>query len=280
MQAYPRNMPRTPAYVVHFLHPLPSSFAFALRLRPSSSPFVFVLHLRPSPLSFAFALCLRPSPSPFTFALRLRPFVFVLRLRPRVLSLFPCYLHMSSNINCLAKVEETRCQYEKGLQKEPSPTDQQNWNLILDGNFSKLSSGRKSISNRAHKAATTILAELGQEVLVLVLSSLNRTQLSRLHAGEELIMELHKWWNTVPHPPALSKVTKSLFERAKDDAAILPGISIHEFTPATIAIGRSAQRVQAFRFCEWKSSNFCRTCIDACSDQHPEAARSLRLDQC
>jgi hypothetical protein len=147
---------------------------------------------------------------------------------------------MSPKVNCLAKVEKTRCQYEKGLQKEPSPTDKQNWNLILDGDFSKLSSGRKSISNRARKVATTILAELGQEVLVLVLSSLNREQLSGLHAGEELIMALHKWWNEVPHPPALSKVTKSFFERAKEDAAILPGTSIHEFTPATVAIGMSA----------------------------------------
>jgi hypothetical protein len=117
----------------------------------------------------------------------------------------------------LARIERLRTAYMDGTRTKPMRKEIKSWNMLLKGNPNRLSSGRKSVFKRAHEFAVTILNKLGSEVLLLVLSSLNRTRIAAFPKKEQFLKALRKWWKRVRHPPALKVAAECFIMGIGDD---------------------------------------------------------------
>jgi hypothetical protein len=122
----------------------------------------------------------------------------------------------------LDEIEELRIAYRDGRRGKLMRKQIKSWNTLLKGDPSGRSSGRKSVFKRAHKFAAVIQHKLGSEVLLLVLSSLNRTQMAEHDKKLQLLEELRKWWGGVQHPLALKETAMCLpmakLEEVDDEA--------------------------------------------------------------
>jgi hypothetical protein len=108
----------------------------------------------------------------------------------------------------LDKIESIRIEYMNGRRRRLVPKEIKKWKQLLTGDPNTGSSGRRSIFRRARKFADAIRNKLGLEVLLLVFSSINRTDLAQLPEKEQLLEALEEWWNRVPHPPKLNDAAK------------------------------------------------------------------------
>jgi hypothetical protein len=145
----------------------------------------------------------------------------------------------------LAKIEELRIAFMDGTRRKLMRKEIRSWKELLEGNSSALSSGRKSVFNRAKEFAVAILKNIGSEVLLLVLSSMNRTQMAGYHKKEQLLKALRQWWNTVPHPPALSDAAKCLDINDEDvDHEDVDHEEVDAITPKIMELGKSTSDLQ------------------------------------
>jgi Ran GTPase-activating protein (RanGAP) involved in mRNA processing and transport len=111
----------------------------------------------------------------------------------------------------LTKIKKLRNAYMDGTRRKLMRKEIKSWRKLLKGDSGNISSGRKSVFNRAKKYAADIKEKLGFEVLLLVLSSMNREQLARYDKKEQLLEALGSWWNAIPHLPALHEDAKCLY---------------------------------------------------------------------
>jgi hypothetical protein len=146
---------------------------------------------------------------------------------------------MSTNKQ-LAKIEELRIAFMDGTRRNLMRKETRSWKELLKGNSSALSSGRKSDFNRAKEFAVAILKKLGSEVSLLVLSSMNRTQMDGYHKKEQLLKALAQWWNAVPHPPALSDAAKCLDINDEE----VDHEEVDAITPKIMQPGKSTSELQ------------------------------------
>jgi hypothetical protein len=152
----------------------------------------------------------------------------------------------------LAKIEKLRIAYMNGTRRKLMRKEIKEWKKLLKGDSRNMSSGRKSVFNRAKKYAADILKKLGFEVLLLVLSSMNRTQLAAYHMKEQLLEALGKWWNTVSHPPALNDAAKCLDidDEEVDDE------EVDIICPQIMELGKRTLKLQTCSFTRKKSLLF------------------------
>jgi Ran GTPase-activating protein (RanGAP) involved in mRNA processing and transport len=122
----------------------------------------------------------------------------------------------------LTKIKKLRNAYMDGTRRKLMRKEIKSWRKLLKGDSGNISSGRKSVFNRAKKYAADIKEKLGFEVLLLVLSSMNREQLARYDKKEQLLEALGSWWNAIPHLPALHEDAKCLYndDEETDDEEI------------------------------------------------------------
>ncbi|RII17517.1 hypothetical protein CUC08_Gglean002357 [Alternaria sp. MG1] len=115
---------------------------------------------------------------------------------------------MTEYLTIINDLEKKRVTFVNDTYTKPTTRDTARWAAILnndDASLSGLSNGRKSVRRRAHELSTRILREFGKEVLLLVLSLLDQQKLARLDK-QTFAYALREWWNTVPHPGALTTV--------------------------------------------------------------------------
>lgn len=145
---------------------------------------------------------LRFASSSFRFVLLHRPFAS------------PCAspLNMPKHEEIINELEEKRVGFANNEYKTPSFHFSERWKLLLsdESSSSRLSSGRRSILLRARGLATDIVRKLGCEVLLLVLSTLDRQKLAILDK-RTFVVALGDWWRAVPHPEALAIVASKCF---------------------------------------------------------------------
>jgi hypothetical protein len=146
----------------------------------------------------------------------------------------------------LNEIERLRIAYMDGTHRKLMRKEIRSWKTLLKGNPSGLSSGRKSVFNRAQKFAAAIQNKLGSEVLLLVLSSLTtRTKLAEYNKKEQLLEELGTWWNTVLHPPALNDTAKylNMNDEEVDDEEVddeeVDDEEVDTITPKIMELGKS-----------------------------------------
>jgi spermidine/putrescine-binding protein len=138
----------------------------------------------------------------------------------------------------LAKIEKLRIAYTDGTFRNLMPKEIKSWKKLLKGDSSGLSSGRKSVLKRANEFAATVLENLGADVLLLVLSSMNRTELAAYPKKKQLLQELGKWWDKVSHPPALSNAAKCINDEEVVDE------EVDAITPKIMEHGKSTSELQ------------------------------------
>jgi hypothetical protein len=157
----------------------------------------------------------------------------------------------------LAKIEKLRIAYMNGTRRKLMRKEIKEWKKLLKGDSRNMSSGRKSVFNRAKKYAADILKKLGFEVLLLVLSSMNRTQLAAYHMKEQLLEALGKWWNTVSHPPALNDAAKCLdIDDEEVDDEEVDDEEVDIICPQIMELGKRTLKLQTCSFTRKKSLLF------------------------
>jgi hypothetical protein len=117
---------------------------------------------------------------------------------------------MTKYSDIIKQLELKRISFENDTYRKPTPREIKRWNDIFCNNSSGLSSGRKSVQNRAHILSKRIQQELGEGVMLLVLSLKPKDALARLES-QPFVDALRGWWEGVSHPDALAIVASECF---------------------------------------------------------------------
>ncbi|KAL5113156.1 hypothetical protein ACEQ8H_008978 [Pleosporales sp. CAS-2024a] len=143
----------------------------------------------------------------------------------------------------LDRIESLRADYMDGKHRKLMPKQIKWWNKLLRGDSNGMSSGRKSVIKRAHTFVTAILKEIGAEVLLLVLSTMNnRTRLAEYPEKDRLLKALREWWIGVRHPPALKHAAECL---AIDTSVVeVDNKEVDTITPKVEESGKSAPKLR------------------------------------
>lgn len=125
---------------------------------------------------------------------------------------FPHFLSMSEYSQVIADLESLKLGFEdENAHPKFIDKDKRRWQKILGSGISERQhSSAQSIQRRAHTLATTVLRDIGPEVLLLLLSSASKAQLAKLHKPE-FFRILETWWRQTSHPQRLTTIASEMF---------------------------------------------------------------------